>query len=626
MKRSVILLAIVAFFIFTLENVNAKGDDSKLVKGCHPRLVLDEDEFRQLKKMIGGDDVVGKLHNHLIKVADASVANSERFESVIDKKGKYVARRALARLISCAYAYKMTGKKQYREKAVQDLTDVCSFEDWGPKSFLDVSEMATAVSVAYDWLYGSLPKSLRAQIVTALKENALEASRGSNNKYTWWYNRKGNWNQVCNSGLVCAAVAIYEHCPELAQEVIDDAIRTNKVAVGAIYGPDGAYPEGPTYWGYGTLYQTLMLTVLDDIFGTDYGISASPGFMDTGNFVTFIRGPKNMVFNYGDNSPRVNYAYSLYYFAYKKNDPSMLYAEKGLVNRERYTSSAHKSLLIVSLKYAMKMNLDGLTGPDRKYYSAQGNVPLMVCRSGWGENDNYLGIKGGKGNELHGHMDAGMFVYYADGVRWALDLGCENYDNIRPAFRRAGRKLFDMSQESLRWRLFRMHSRQHNTLTVNDKDHNVAQKVEMTATVNTPERMAATFDLTPLFDGDLEKSERTAALCDKSYLEVKDVLKAPADRSAHVRWTMLSEAKPEITSDGIVLTYKDLSRKLSVQGGNITYKIWSSDINDYDGLFMENGKPIESPIDSDPENPVYILGYEVDVPAGEELTLTTTLK
>ena len=626
MKKSVIVVFLLSLFAFSAQCIDAKNLESKLVNGCHPRLVLDKDEFRQLKKMAGGDDVVGKLHNHLIKVADASVANSERFESVIDKKGQYVARRALARLISCAYAYKMTGQKQYRDKAIQDLTDVCSFEDWGPKSFLDVSEMATAVSIAYDWLYESLPKSLRAKIVTALKENALEASRGSNNKYTWWYRRVGNWNQVCNSGLVCAAVAIYEHCPELAQEVIDDALRTNKMAVEGIYGPEGAYPEGPTYWGYGTLYQTLMLTVLDDIFGTDHGISASPGFMDTGDFVTFIRGPKNMVFNYGDNSPRVNYAYPLYYFAYKKNDPSMLYAEKGLVDRDRYTSSAHKSLLVVSLKYAMKMNLDGLTGPDRKYYSVQGNVPLMICRSGWGDNDHYLGIKGGKGSELHGHMDAGMFVYYADGIRWALDVGSENYDNIRPAFKRAGRKLFDMSQESLRWRLFRMHSRQHNTLTVNDKDHNVSQKVEMISTVNTPEKMAATFNLTPLFDGDLEKAERTASLCNEKYLEVKDVLKAPADRSAHVRWTMLSEAKPEITPDGIVLTYKNSSKKLCVQGGEVAYRIWSSDINDYEDLFMENGKPIESPIDSDPENPVYILGYEIDIPAGEELTLVTTMK
>ena len=217
--------------------LNAKNAENKLVKGCHPRLVLDEEEFRQLKGMLDGNEVIGKLHAHLMMIADQSVKAREEFTSVIDKKGKYVARRAAVRLISCAYAYKMTGQKQYRDKAFDDLADVCSLPDWGPKSFLDVSEMAAAVSIAYDWFYDSLPKSLRKKVVNALKQNALETSRSTDKRYTWWYKRKGNWNQVCNSGLVCAATAIYEYCPDLAQEVIDDAIRTNKVAVEAIYGP-----------------------------------------------------------------------------------------------------------------------------------------------------------------------------------------------------------------------------------------------------------------------------------------------------------------------------------------------------------------------------------------------------
>ena len=357
--------------------LNAKNAENKLVKGCHPRLVLNEDEFRQLKGMLDENEVIGKLHAHLMMIADQSVKAKEEFTSVIDKKGKYVARRAAVRLISCAYAYKMTGQKQYRDKAFDDLADVCSLPDWGPKSFLDVSEMAAAVSIAYDWFYDSLPKSLRKKVVNALKQNALETSRSTDKRYTWWYKRKGNWNQVCNSGLVCAATAIYEYCPDLAQEVIDDAIRTNKVAVEAIYGPDGAYPEGPTYWAYGTQFEVLMLTVFEDIFGTDYGLSSAPGFMKTGDFITAVRGPKNILFNYADNALAANYAYPLYYFAYKTGNPSMLYSELPLLDNAAYRASAHKGYLILALKYAMKMNLDNLSAPTGRYYSAQGNVPVM---------------------------------------------------------------------------------------------------------------------------------------------------------------------------------------------------------------------------------------------------------
>ena len=82
---------------------------------------------------------------------------------------------------------------------------------------------------------------------------------------------------------------------------------------------------------------------------------------------------------------------------------------------------------------------------------------------------------------------------------------------------------------------------------------------------------------------------------------------------------------PEITPDGIVLTSGSAGKKLTVQGGNVTYKIWSNNLEDYDDLIKVNGKPLESPINSG-EEIVYICGYEIDIPAGTELALTATLK
>ena len=629
MKRILVCLFILLGAAAYCNAVALKSE--KIAKKYHSRMVITDEEFKQLKGMVGGDDVVGKLHKHIMDVADVSVASKVRYTTLKDENdvylnGKKTARPLAVRLITCSYAYRMTGKKQYRDKVFQDLNDVCALPDWHPEGFLDLAEIAAAVSISYDWMYDVLPKKMRNMIVLSLKEKALDQSRSKRKRVTWWYDRKGNWNQVCNAGLVCAAAAIYEFYPELAQEVIDDAIRTNTIAVKTIYGPDGAYPEGAVYWGYGTQFQVLMLTVLEDVFNTDCGISSAPGFLRTGEFITSIRGPKNMHFNYADNGLIASYAYPLYYFAYKNNDPSMLYSEMKLLDQKSYTRSGHKGYMILAIKYAMKMNLDSLEGADKKFYSAQGNVPLMICRSGWSDNDHFLGVKGGRGCELHGHMDAGMFVYYADGVRWAMDIRAENYDNVRPAIQARGGKLFDMSQNSFRWSLFRMNCRQHNTLTVNDKNHNVNQKVEMTATENTPERMSGTFNLTPLFDGDLEKAERTASLCDNNYIEIKDVLKAPADRPAHVRWTMVTAAVPELASDGgIILTSGEASKKLTVQGGKVTYKIWSNNLEDYDYLLRENGKPVETPVNSGAEI-ARICGYEIDIPAGAELSLVTMLK
>ena len=610
--------------------------ENKLVEGYHPRLILDSDDFNRLKRMVGGGDVVGKLHDHIIRIADETVADTKTLAFTLDASGKRildVSRDALARLSSCAYAYRMTGQAKYLDKAVRDLSDVCGFSSWNPSHYLDVAEMATAVSIAYDWLYDSLSSSLRTKVVNVLKDYALQTSR--NSSYAWWYSRIGNWNQVCNGGLVCAATAIYENCPELAQAVIDDAIRTNRTAVEGIYAPDGAYPEGPTYWGYGTIYQVLMLAVLEDVFGTDYGLSTAQGFMETGMFKIFSRGSMGMQFNFADNGVSSNSNYALYYFASKRNEPSMLFNEvenlldrKGSDGKYTYTGSEQKGLIPLCLKYAMDMDFAGLTGPSQKFYAAQGNTPVMMCRNGWEHADHYLGIKGGQDGYLHGHMDGGMFVYYADGVRWALDINRQNYADVEVGLKKLGGKLSDYSQNSLRWRLFRLNCRQHNTLTVNDKDHNVDAFVKMTATENTSSRMSATFDLAPLFDGDLSKAERTAALCENEYLEIKDVLKAPVGKNARVRWTMVTMAKPEILSDGIQLTRKSASKKLTVQGAEVTYRIWPSELEDYDDVLRVDGQPIEAPINTsaDSDKYIYICGYEITIPAGQEVTLVATLK
>ena len=154
-------------------------------------------------------------------------------------------------------------------------------------------------------------------------------------------------------------------------------------------------------------------------------------------------------------------------------------------------------------------------------------------------------------------------------------------------------------------------------MTVNDKDHDVTAFVNLTATEQTPERMAATFDLTPLFGGDLEKAERTAAICNEEYLEIKDVLAAPKDSTAHVRWTLVTEGEPQITDEGIVLRKNGVEMLLKAEGAEVTYRVWSTNPKDYDSPLKD--------IDVHYKD-LYICGYEIDIPAAVEVTIITTLK
>ena len=50
--------------------------------------------------------------------------------------------------------------------------------------------------------------------------------------------------------MITAALMIADIDPELAAKTISRALDKLPSSL-AEYGPDGIYPEGPTYWGYG---------------------------------------------------------------------------------------------------------------------------------------------------------------------------------------------------------------------------------------------------------------------------------------------------------------------------------------------------------------------------------------
>ena len=69
-----------------------------------------------------------------------------------------------------------------------------------------------------------------------------------------------NQNQVGNGGMLAAALALAELHPEFARLAVRGAVRSLPLSQGEYY-PDGAYPEGPGYWGFGTGNPTHQHTV-----------------------------------------------------------------------------------------------------------------------------------------------------------------------------------------------------------------------------------------------------------------------------------------------------------------------------------------------------------------------------
>ncbi len=81
----------------------------------------------------------------------------------------------------------------------------------------------------------------------------------------------------------------------------------------------------------------------------------------------------------------------------------------------------------------------------------QGKNPVASLRTSWTDsNAIYLGLKAGSPFVTHGHMDAGSFLMEADGVRWAMDFGAQEYESLES--KNIG--LWDNKQEGQRWQIF----------------------------------------------------------------------------------------------------------------------------------------------------------------------------
>lgn len=568
---------------------------------CHPRLILDDTAFADMKKQIesGSNPSLAKIHNLLMERVDAY--EPKTFTKEYDESHKRilsVSRKALAYISNNAYAYRYTGDRKYLDAAAKAMEEVCSFDDWNPSHFLDVAEMAAAVAIGYDWLWKDLNPELRAIIETALLEKALKPAPGQ-----WFYNASSNWNQVCNCGLTLAAIAIRDVCGPESGKFITKAIANNRGVVEAIYSPDGNYSEGQMYWNYGTCFQAMLNTTLESALGSDFGLADVEGFEQTAEYKVFCDGASHKTFNYYDNNDRELSSGALWYFASRFKRPDFLPIEISLLEQGRTCIDNERVMpFVMAWAAKCKPSADNQAESKHMYVSPKKNAVVLV-RGDWSysENDFYLGFKGGSGSDGHAHLDGGSFVFDALGQRWASDYGMVNYATQEARLKASGGNFWDMSQNSQRWDVIPLGNEWHNTLTVNGKRHFTQGRADFVEAIDEHGRQGGTMDLSPLFP-DLEKAVRTVTTDGKS-LSVTDCLSS--GKPAKIRWTLVTPASCEIGTDGVTLTNGGKKMNLTMAGTACTWSIRQCD----DPVTKKNT----------------VLDADFTIPAGET-TVTITLK
>ena len=507
-----------------------------------------------------------------------------------------------------SYSYCLTDDKKYLKRAESELNTVCNFPDWNPTHYLDVAEMTMAVAIAYDWLFYDLQVSTKSNIRKTILNYALKTSEEE--KYNRFLRMTSNWNQVCNAGLVFGALAIFENQQSESKQIIERALKNNPQSL-AGYAPDGTYPEGAGYWSYGTSFEVMLIAALESALGSDNGLSQSPGFLKSAEYMLYVYGPTGLSFNYSDSGTSRSLSMAMFWFAKKQNNPDLLFEEKKMLNSEQYIENiANDRLLPAVLAFVNDIDFSKVSPPSSKLWSGRGETPVVLVRTDW-ENSNsiFLGVKGGSASISHSHLDAGSFVYDSEGLRWAMDFGMQSYLTLESK----GIDLWNKKQDSQRWDIFRISNFNHNTVTINNKKHNVEGKAFLIETINTDVEKGGKFDLTEIFKGEIKSEIRKVVLKNESYLEVEDKV-TTNDKEALLRWTMVTSSTVKIiNSNTIELTQKAKKKFLKVISPiPFELKIWNSE---------------DPGTDYDVKNPgTIMIGFESKIPANSESSFVVTLK
>jgi hypothetical protein len=521
---------------------------------AHPRLIATPSDWTQLAIRRANDPDLNKLVEKLVERArkDLSLVPLER--KLEGRRLLGVSREFIRRSLLWSFAFRLTHEAAYLERARREMLAVAAFTDWHPEHYLDVAEMTAGMALGYDWLYDDLAPEERATLRRAIVDKGIAQARNGHKTFTL----ENNWGQVCIGGMVLGALAVEENEPALTKDLLSAAKKHAFTALEA-YQPDGVYPEGPGYWAYGTTYETLLIAALRSSKNTDWGLLDAPGLKRSAEFFAQAVGPTGKPFNFSDGGEGQEIAPPLFYLARELQQPTLIDAKRLMIRKNQGLNERYAPLI------ALWWPDTGKAESAPLFFSGQGPQPVAIWRSSWSDpNALYFGIKGGGAKHNHAHMDAGSFVLDLDGIRWAKDLGMQDYNSLESR----GIDLWSMKQGSPRWQVFRLGNAAHNTLMMDNSLHNASGM----ATLRMEGDAQAVLDLSPIFlPGQLKQATRSARVEGQSVTLTDDV--RGAKPGSALRWAMATEAAIAIDGSQATLTSAGKTLHVRFSGSPVTLEV-----------------------------------------------------
>lgn len=538
------------------------SDLKAVSKSAHPRLFATQQDFETILENAKTDATLAAWIEKFKGKADGAMDPTLPVYHVGERQTLELTSSPKDRIVTLAALYRFTGEEKYAARAYQEMEALCNFPDWHPGHFLDTSSLMQGMAIGYDWLYDYLSPTQRKTIEEGIYKHGIYAAKTAYEGTTegmeplhgsfgrsGWAKGTNNWNAVCNAGVMEMALALADVYPEECASLFGNAISSIELGVKE-YAPDGGYPEGPSYWGYGTSHLVLFMAAMDKAMGTTYGIFNTPGLSQTGYYTSYVESNQGM-WNYHDCGEGYVGTDTLFWFANKLNNPDLAGLRLQRINGGQQTVTLRDILWYnpSNINTEVHMPLD----------KAYDGIDTVTMRSSWNDSGAvFTGLHGGSNSVSHGNLDMGNFILDASGERWIEDLGTENYN--LPGY-------FSGGAGGQRWTYYRLRAEGQNTIVI-DPDEDGGQSVNARSKIASMQSKAkggyATLDLKPGYGEKVKEMTRGVWLTDnRRAVVVQDEI--TLTNPSEVWWFAHTKADIELATDGRSAILTKNGKRMHVQ-------------------------------------------------------------
>lgn len=438
---------------------------------AHPRILASETDFSTIRATLekGQDAAAAQLFDAMTRAANTTLNITIPGTCSRKKGGNTDTIRLFSQL------YKITGNSTFSERLLAEMDLACTCANWGGPTYLLTAQYTIAVSLGLDWAWDAISSSNRTRYQDCIIR--LGISQNGYMHYAENFKGQSNRNIVAHAGYIVGALATWERNTTLSMWLLNQSLASMPAAT-QMYGVDGAWWEGFVYWGYATWHSILTRNSLLLSFGSTMGfLDNAAGFNTTADFPMYTyssasvpnvpgsgwNGP-GASFNWADaNVSNFQYCAVPMWLHHVFPNPAYAYLARELQDQYYKCGNGCQDDALVAADMLLFWSTEGSCADvrgharHRRFSSAFQPDPAVVgvLKSAWwctldeavmngtdtadkiDDNSSvvFLGMKYGTASWSHGHADVGSFVFDANGVRWAEDLGLSNYETKNATYR-----------------------------------------------------------------------------------------------------------------------------------------------------------------------------------------------